>query len=87
MEEWGRKLLKDLQKSLERINVQAVGTAKIQESYLNQQQAKQQGKKELTAAKTILASSTDSLKEAVKGQFGKQITEVFEQQQQMMEKF
>lgn len=86
MEELTKKLLKDLQKKLEKIRVQAIGSAKIQKSHSKKQEAKKQGETVIESAKKALSSSSQTLEGAVKGQFGKKVTEAFEKQQQTLDK-
>lgn len=86
MEELAKKLLKELQKKLEKIRVQAIGSAKIQKSHSKKQEAKKQGETAIESAKKALSSSSQTLEGAVKGQFGKNVTEAFEKQQQTLDK-
>ncbi|MFD2386857.1 hypothetical protein [Enterococcus rivorum] len=75
MEELAKKLLKELKKNLEKIRVQAIGSAKIQKSHTKKQEAEKQGQTAIESAKTALSSSSQTLEGAVKGQFGKKVTE------------
>ncbi|MBP2097858.1 MULTISPECIES: hypothetical protein [Enterococcus] len=86
MEELAKKLLKELKKNLEKIRVQAIGSAKIQKSHTKKQEAEKQGQTAIESAKTALSSSSQTLEGAVKGQFGKKVTETFEKQQQTLDK-
>lgn len=86
MEELAKKLLKELKKNLEKIRVQAIGSAKIQKSHSKKQEAEKQGQTAIESAKTALSSSSQTLEGAVKGQFGKKVTETFEKQQQTLDK-
>lgn len=86
MEELTKKLLKELKKNLEKIRVQAIGTAKIQKSNAKQQEADKQGDEAAESAKKALASSSQTLEGAIKGQFGTKVTEVFEKQRQTLDK-
>lgn len=86
MEELANKLLKELKKSLEKIRVQAIGGAKVQKSYASKQRAEKQGKTAAENVKKALIHSSNTLEGSIKGQFGTQITEIFEKQQQTLDK-
>ncbi|MBO0423247.1 hypothetical protein BCR22_05115 [Enterococcus plantarum] len=86
MEELAKKLLKELKKNLEKIRVQAIGSAKIQKSHNMKQESKKQGETAIESAKKALSSSSQIVEGAVKGQFGKKVTEAFEKQQQTLDK-
>lgn len=87
MEELAKKLLKELKKNLEKIRVQAIGSAKLQKSYTQNQEAKKQGEIAVDSAKKALVSSSQTLEGAVKGQFGTKVTKLLENQQQSLNDF
>ncbi|MGK0552185.1 hypothetical protein ACSFB8_08545 [Enterococcus faecalis] len=86
LEEFAKKLLKQLQKNLEKIRVQAIGVAKLQQTYQKQQTAQQQGQEAIESAKKVLENTSQTLETTIQGQFGAKVTEVFEKQQQTLTK-
>lgn len=85
MEELTNKLLRELKKSLEKIRVQAIGGAKVQKSYESKQNTEKQSEIAVENAKKALVSSSKTLEGSIKGQFGTQVTEIFEKQQQTLD--
>ncbi|PZL70036.1 hypothetical protein CI088_16145 [Enterococcus plantarum] len=81
-----KKIIERVKKNLEKIRVQAIGSAKIQKSHNIKQESKKQGETAIESAKKALSSSSQTLEGAVKGQFGKNVTEAFEKQQQTLDK-
>lgn len=86
MEELAKKLLEELKKNVEKICVQAIGSAKMQKSHIKKQEAEKHGETAIESAKKALSSSSETLEGTVKGQFGKKVTETFEKQQQTLNK-
>ncbi|EUJ26746.1 hypothetical protein MFLO_13855 [Listeria floridensis FSL S10-1187] len=80
-------LLKEFQKNNQKIQVQALGMQHIRTGEAADKRVRKTGKEEIKMAKTSVSKTSSCLQEAVKGNFGKKVTEVFEKQEEMLENF
>ncbi|MDT2010831.1 hypothetical protein [Carnobacterium divergens] len=81
------KLMKDYRKNVQKAKTRAIGRSIVQSKELKKTKTKSLGEKESKTAKASCSKATKGLEANVKGQFGKKITEVFDQQQQALDKF
>ncbi|MBP2100077.1 hypothetical protein [Enterococcus rivorum] len=81
------KLWKELQKNVQKANVRAIGRAINQNTVANKNKVEKAVGEALKIANGSLKNTRVSLQQSVKGQFGKKVTEVFEQQQQTLDDF
>ncbi|WP_375179034.1 hypothetical protein [Enterococcus rotai] len=80
-------LLKKIEKENQKTNVRAIGMATLQQSNSKKNKVKTEGKSTLEEAKSSISQTTTGLQGAVKGQFGKKITETFEKQKQKLDAY
>lgn len=81
------KLLKEYKKNLQKMNAQATAMALVQKKDSLVKKTKKSGEMESESAKSSITSATNGLRETVKGQFGKKVTQVLEDQGKMLDKF
>ncbi|MFK4567909.1 hypothetical protein [Enterococcus sp. UD-01] len=81
------KLLKEYKKNLQKMSAQATAMALVQKKDSLVKKTKKSGETESESAKSSIISATSGLGETVKGQFGKKVTQVFEEQGKMLDKF
>lgn len=80
-------LLKEFQKSNQKIQVRTLGMQNRRTGEAADKKVRKTGKEEIKMAKTSVSKTSSHLQEAVKGHFGKKVTEVFEKQEDMLENF
>ncbi len=78
-------LLKEFQKNNQKTQVRTLGMQNIRTGEAADKKVRKTGKKEMKMAKTSVSKTSSHLQEAVKGHFGKKVTEVFEKQKDMLE--
>lgn len=81
------KLLKEYKKNLQKMSAQATAMALVQKKDSLVKKTKKSGETESESAKSSITSATNGLGETVKGQFGKKVTQVLEDQGKMLDKF
>lgn len=79
------QLIKQAQKELQKIQIQALGIASSYVSKRHRTETHQSAKKELDSSNKSLSKNSVDLKSAIEGQFSKKLTETFEKQQQMLD--
>lgn len=84
MEELAEKILKELKKSLEKIRVQTTGLVKIQKANAIKQKYEEQEEIAVDGAKETLSSSSRTIEEVVKGQFGSKVIALIDVQSQWL---
>ncbi|MCO6018347.1 hypothetical protein CKN86_01835 [Carnobacterium divergens] len=87
MTEIVEKAFEELQKKLQKITIMGIAINKIGISSKNQKQVEKIGETELENIKATLSSSSKSLEHAIKGHFGKKLTEVLDKQKQTLDDF
>ncbi|WP_167630019.1 hypothetical protein [Listeria valentina] len=80
-------LLKEFQKNNQKIQVRTLGMQNIRTGEAADKKIRKTGKEEMKMAKTSVSKTSNHLQEAVKGHFGKKVTEVFEKQEDVLENF
>lgn len=80
------KLLKDYKKKLQKMSAQATAMALVQKKDSLVKRTKEAGETESESAKNTITSATSGLGDAVKGQFGKKVTQVLDEQGKMLDK-
>lgn len=80
------KLLKDYKKNLQKISVKTTASALLQKKDAIVKKAKKSGETESDSAKNSISSAISGLEETVKGQFGKKVTQVLDEQGKMLDK-
>lgn len=80
-------LLKEFQKNNQKIQVRTLGMQNRWTGEVADKKVRKTGKEEMKMAKTSVSKTCSHLQEVVKGHFGKKVTEVFEKQEGMLEKF
>lgn len=78
---------KTFRKANQKIAIQGIGRSTNQEKQADSDRIKLRGTEEVEKATEVLNSTGTSLQESVQGQFGKKVTEVFDQQQKTLDKF
>ncbi len=81
------KLLKEYKKNLQKVSAQAAAMALIQKKDNFVNKTKKSGETESESAKGSITSAASGLGETVKGQFGKKVTQVLDEQGKMLDKF
>ncbi|ALS02702.1 hypothetical protein ATZ33_15355 [Enterococcus silesiacus] len=81
------KLLKEYKKNLQKMSAQATAMALVQKKGSLVKKTKKSGETESESAKNSITSATSGLGETVKGQFGKKVTQVLDEQGKMLDKF
>ena len=81
------KLLKEYKKNSQKAKVRAVGRSGVTSMNSFQQATELQGEQEIKTAKSSISKATKGLQTSVKGQFGKKVTEVFDEQQKILDNF
>lgn len=81
------KLLKEYKKNLQKVSAQAAAMALTQKKDNFVNKTKKSGETESESAKGSIISATSGLGETVKGQFGKKVTQVLDEQGKMLDKF
>lgn len=81
------KLLKEYKKNLQKMSAQTTALALVQRKESLVKKAKKSGETESESAKTSITSAASGLGETVKGQFGKKIGQVLDEQGNMLNKF
>ncbi|MGX4687643.1 hypothetical protein JNUCC83_12440 (plasmid) [Vagococcus sp. JNUCC 83] len=87
MSEVLEKLLKEFKKNVQKSKVRAVGRSGVNSMGKLKKKVKSSGEQESKSAKASISKATTGLQATVKGQFGKKVTEVFDQQQKTLDKF
>ncbi|MHC5252306.1 hypothetical protein ACYRFS_11745 [Listeria kieliensis] len=80
-------LLKEFQKNNQKTQVRTLGMQNIRTGEAADKKIRKTGKEEMKMAKTSVSETSSHLREAVKGHFGKKVTEVFEKQEDVLENF
>lgn len=78
---------KAYRKESQKIAIQGLGRSANAEKNTNKESMKKKGETEMERASTMINSTGNSFQELVKGQFGKKVQEVFEQQKQLLKNF
>ena len=81
------KLLKEYKKNLQKMSAQATAMGLVQKKDSLVKKTKKSGETESESAKNSITSATSGLGETVKGQFGKKVTQVLDEQGKMLDKF
>lgn len=81
------ELMREYKKNVQKTEVKAIGRSGSQSKESKKAKTKKLGKQESKLAKASLSKTTTGLQSTVKGQFGKKITKVFDQQKQMLDEF
>lgn len=79
------KLIKKAQKEMQKIQIQTKGLISAVKSSENRTKIKKDSELEAEQAKQSLSNNSSELKEAIKGNFSKKISEIFVQQEQMLD--
>lgn len=79
------KLWKDFQKSNQKIRIWSHAMMKAEKRAANQQKIKKIEKNELETVKKAISTSSEGLQGSIKGQFGKKVKEVFDEQKQTLD--
>lgn len=74
------KLLKEYKKNLQKMNAQATAMALVQKKDSLVKKTKKSGETESKSAKNVITSAARGLGKIVKGQFGKKVTQVLDEQ-------
>ncbi|WP_165005706.1 MULTISPECIES: hypothetical protein [unclassified Enterococcus] len=77
----------DYQKEIQKISARALGIAMTQDKVTKRKKAKQAAEVEASTAKKAVSSATTGLEKAIKGRFGKQVTEAFGKKSRMLVSF
>ena len=80
------KLLKEYKKNLQQISAQATAMALVQNKDSLVKKTKKSGETESESSKNSIISAVSGLGETVKGQFGKKVAQVFDEQGKMLDK-
>ncbi|MEN2666786.1 hypothetical protein [Listeria aquatica] len=80
-------LLKEFQKSNQKTRVRTLGMQNKWTGEAADKKVRKTGKEEIKMAKHPFSKTSSHLQEAVKGHFGKKVTEVFEKQEDILENF
>ncbi|RDW99483.1 hypothetical protein [Listeria kieliensis] len=80
-------LLKEFQKNNQKTQIRTLGMQHIRIGQAADKKVRKAGKEEMKMAKTSFSETSSHLREAVKGHFGKKVTEVFEKQEDVLENF
>lgn len=82
------EVLQDVKKHAQKMIVcTAIGASVNQRQYFNKEKAKQNEESERTSVKVNMTSFSETITHAVKGQFGKQVKETFNVQNEKLDKF
>lgn len=79
--------MEEYRKDVQKAKSRGIGRASIQSKGVMESKTKRLGKQESKLAKTSLSKATIGLEDTVKGQFGKRVTEVFEQHEKKVDDF
>lgn len=79
------KLIKKAQKELQKVQIQTKGLISAVKSSENRTKIQKDSELEAEQAKQSLSKNSSELKEAIKGNFSKKISEIFVQQEQMLD--
>lgn len=79
------KLLKEYKKNLQKMSAQATAMALVQKKDSLVKKTKKSGEAESESAKSSINSATSGLRETVKGQFGKKVIQVLDEQGKMLD--
>ncbi|MBC1318594.1 hypothetical protein [Listeria welshimeri] len=80
-------LLKEFQKNNQKTQVLTIGMQNIRMGEVADKKIRKTGKEEIKMARSSVSKTSSHLQEAIKGHFGKKVTEVFEKQEDMLENF
>lgn len=78
---------KAFRKESQKIAVQALGRSASEQKNSDRKSIKTKGEKEMSEAAAMIGTTGSSFQESVQGQFGTKVTEVFDQQKQMLDSF
>ncbi|MGX7412912.1 hypothetical protein [Enterococcus caccae] len=78
---------KAFRKESQRLAIKGLGKSTNEQKNKDKESIKTQGETELKEATAMIGTTGNSFQESVKGQFGKKVTEVFEQQKQTLDNF
>lgn len=78
---------KAYRKEGQKLAIQALGRSAVSEKNKDKESIKTKGEKEMKEATTMLKTTGSSFQDAVKGQFGKKVVEVLEEQKQTLDSF
>ncbi|MEI5993035.1 hypothetical protein [Candidatus Enterococcus mansonii] len=78
---------KAFRKESQRLAIKGLGKSTNEQKNTDKESIKTQGESKLKEAAAMIGKTGSSFQESVKGQFGKKVTEVFEQQKQTMDNF
>lgn len=79
---------KELKKNAQKESIaSAIGHSMNQKKQTNKDKANQSGETKLSSLKTNMTSVSESMGNAVKGQFGKKVKETFKKQSENLDKF
>ncbi|EOH92390.1 hypothetical protein UAW_03055 [Enterococcus haemoperoxidus ATCC BAA-382] len=78
---------KAFRKESQRLAIKGLGKSTNEQKSKDKESIKTKGETELKDAAAMIGTTGSSFQESVKGQFGKKVTEVFEQQKQTMDHF
>ena len=81
------KLLKEYKKNVQKTKVRSVGRSGVMSKDSLKQATNILGEQESKSAKNSISKATTGLQATVKGQFGKKVIEVFDQQQKTLDNF
>ncbi|WP_285004875.1 hypothetical protein [Lactococcus garvieae] len=79
------KLIKKAQKEMQKVQIQTKGLVSAVKSSENRTKIQKDSELEAEQAKQSLSKNSSELKEAIKGNFSKKISEIFVQQEQMLD--
>lgn len=79
------KLIKKAQKEMQKVQIQTKGLISAVKSSENRTKIQKDSELEAEQAKQSLSKNSSELKEAIKGNFSKKISEIFVQQEQMLD--
>lgn len=80
-----QKLLKDYKKKTQKLIVETRSQLLVEKKDRQRKTIKRSGKKQLEEAQEVLITANKGLKTSIKGQFGKKVTVVFEEQKKTLE--
>lgn len=72
---------KELQKQLQKARIMALSARKSAKGVSNQRKIEKTSKTECETVQQTLSTSSQGMKNAVKGKFGEKLTEIFEKQE------
>ncbi|EOL50372.1 hypothetical protein [Enterococcus caccae] len=81
------KLWKEYKKNMQKVSARAIGRALVQKKESEKKKVKRLGEAEEKIAKASISTATSGLQESVKGQFGKKVTQVLDDQGKTLDNF